>query len=118
MKLAIVGSRTFDDYDMAESFIDKVIGENHYEVSQIISGGARGADALAERYAALHGIETLILRPDWKRIGRSAGFRRNEDIIAACDACIAFWDGASKGTRYDIELCEKAGKAVFVCELV
>lgn len=41
MKLAIVGSRIFDNYDMLIDFI-----KNNYdinEITHIVSGGARGA---------------------------------------------------------------------------
>lgn len=115
MKLAIVGSRTFNDYEKAVTFIDYIIDENSFEVSLIVSGDARGADSIAERYAASHGIETLIFNAEWHKYGKYAGYRRNKDIIDNCDACIAFWDGISKGTKNDIDLCEEKGKPLYVC---
>ncbi len=35
---------------------------------------------------------------DWNKYGKSAGFRRNIDIVDNSDCVIAFWDGNSKGT--------------------
>lgn len=104
-KIAVVGSRTFDDYPLLKDQLD-AIGN----ISLIISGGAAGADSLAERYAQEYGIPTSIHLPDWKKYGRAAGLVRNKDIIAECDRCVAFWDGTSRGTAHDIELCKKLGK--------
>ncbi len=56
VKLAIVGSRTFDDYRLAENIINHIAVEYGYKYTEIISGGARGADAIGERYADNNGI--------------------------------------------------------------
>ena len=63
MKLAIVGSRTFEDYGKMCSFI-----EENYDVSEIthiVSGGARGADRLGERFAKEHGIQLITHPAEW-----------------------------------------------------
>lgn len=116
-KVAIVGSRTFTDYDLAEKFIDKVCEEDYIPIEKIISGGAKGADTIAEEYARKHNIDTQIFKPDWEKYGKSAGFRRNKDIIENCDICIAFWDGESKGTKHDIDLCKKLNKLIYICRV-
>ncbi len=107
MKLAIVGSRDFDDYE----FLKKMI--QYHPCTQIISGGARGADTLAKRYAVEHGIPLREFIPDWDTFGKSAGFRRNEQIVKACDELVALWDGISRGTKHSIDLADKAGKPVY-----
>ena len=115
--VAIVGSRTFNDYDLAEKFIDNVCEEDEIPIDKIISGGAKGADTIAEEYAKRHNIEIQIFKPDWEKYGKSAGFRRNRDIIENCDICIAFWDGESKGTKNDIDLCKKLNKLIYICRV-
>lgn len=113
MKLAIVGSRTFNDYDLLVKFIGK-----HYDTSEItaiISGAARGADSLGMRYAIDNGYEFIEFPAEWKKYGKRAGFIRNVDIIKNCDECVCFWDGQSHGTKHDIELCEKMNKPYKVC---
>jgi hypothetical protein len=113
MKLAIVGSRTFSNY--AE--LVRCINLN-YDISQItdiISGGAKGADSLAEIFAKENNINLIVFKADWDKYGKRAGFIRNCDIIDACDSCIAFWDGHSAGTKHDIELCRKKGKECKIC---
>lgn len=113
MNLAIVGSRGFDDYKLFCSRITALIKKKG-QIEKIISGGAKGADSLAERYAQEHNIPTEIYLPDWDKHGRGAGFIRNTSIINACDVLIAFWDGESKGTRDSISKAVESMKQVYV----
>lgn len=114
MNVAIVGSRSFNDYDKVKSFINRWKIFYSINIDCIISGGANGADKLGEKYAKEYNIEIKIFRPDWDTYGKSAGFRRNIDIIKNCDVCFAFWDGNSKGTKHDIDLCKKMNKDCFI----
>jgi len=106
MKLAVIGSRTFSYYTFMCSVLDQ------YEITMIISGGARGADTLAEKYAKDHDIPIMTYSADWKRFGRSAGNQRNFQIIDDCDEVVAFWDGESKGTDHSIGYAEQCNKKV------
>lgn len=107
-RVAVIGSRDFNDYDLVIKILDE------YEISLIVSGGARGADALAERYADDNFIETLIFPADWKKYGKRAGFIRNKDIVDNSDFVVAFWDGKSRGTKSSIDLATKAGKICYI----
>ena len=111
MKLAIVGSRTFTNYDLLE----KTILENFNigDIEQIISGGAIGADTLAEQFAKKYNIPIIIFKPDWS-FGKMAGLLRNNDIIGASDTVIAFWDGVSKGTKNSIDIGYRLKKRVII----
>ena len=106
MKLAIIGSRTFQNY----SILIKELDSKKDKITLVISGGAQGADSLGEKWAKGNNIPTLIFPADWDKHGKAAGFIRNQDIIDNCDCCIAFWDGKSKGTAHSISLCEKQNK--------
>ena len=67
MKIAIVGSRTFEDYDAMCSFIDeKLVAMEHPTIEAVVSGGARGADTLAERYAQERGLQMIVFPAEWK----------------------------------------------------
>lgn len=112
MKLAVVGSRTFNDYKILKEKLNQI--HERVPITLIISGGARGADSLAEQWAKENKIETLIFYPDWNKYGKKAGYLRNEQIIQACDAVVAFWDGKSKGTEMDINLAEKYKKVCII----
>jgi len=107
VKIAVIGSRDFNDYNLLKSMLDPV----KFKIGLIVSGGARGADSLAERYARENNIETLIFIPDWSK-GKSAGYERNKQIVEASDIIIAFWDGSSKGTQHSFKLAEKYNKKI------
>ena len=100
MRVAIVGSR-----DLSVD-IEKYIPEN---TTEIVSGGARGIDTLAERWADQHNIPKLILKPDYDNYGRSAPIRRNKTIVSAADMVVAIWDGKSRGTKFTIDYAKKCG---------
>ena len=109
MKVAVVGSRSFNDYEKLKQTLDQTP-----DITGIISGGAKGADSLAEQWAREKGIETVVYKPDWAKYGRGAGVVRNRLIIEDCDYCIAFWDGESKGTKSSIDHCKKLNKRLLV----
>jgi len=112
MKLAIVGSRTFTDYELLEEII--LANYDIGSIEQIISGGAGGADTLAEKFSDKYKIPKLIFKPDWKLYGKKAGLIRNDLIIGNADEVIAFWDGISKGTQYSINFAKKNNKKTIV----
>lgn len=111
VKLAIIGSRNFDNYNVVKEYLKPYKDK----ISLVVSGAAKGADSLGEKWAIDNNIETLILPADWDKHGKKAGYIRNEDIIKNCDAVIAFWDGNSKGTAHSLSLAEKYNKP---CKIV
>ncbi|MFM7881437.1 MAG: DUF2493 domain-containing protein, partial [Microcystis panniformis] len=58
LKIIIAGSRNFNDYNLLEQKVNFYIGEN--QDIEIISGTARGADRLGERYAINKGLKFLL----------------------------------------------------------
>ncbi len=112
VSVAIVGGRDFEDYSLVENTLSQLMVR--YDITKVVSGGARGADSLAERWADAHGISKQVFPADWDRYGRSAGFRRNKDIVANADMVVAFWDGQSRGTKNTLDLTRDAGKPLFV----
>lgn len=99
-RVIIAGCRDFWDYDMLRAKCDAILSEKqrtHKIV--IISGAARGADRLGERYAREHGYQVCQFPADWDNYGYSAGPIRNAEMARNADALIAFWDGHSPGTR-------------------
>jgi hypothetical protein len=112
IKLAVVGSRDIDDYKLVEREINKIMVSG-CNVVEIISGGAKGVDTLAEKYASEHSIKMTPLKPDWSK-GLGAGIERNADIINACDVVLAIWDGVSSGTRSSIKLAKLKNKKLII----
>ena len=115
-RLAVVGSRGFTDYKV----LSIVIGEIRcvYDVDAIVSGGAKGADALARRYAWDNDIIVDEYLPDWEGLGKGAGFIRNKEIWDNSDFGVAFWDGSSKGTLHSFSLAKKQNKTIYVFEYI
>ena len=109
MKLAIVGGRDFNDYNKVKIWGDMFRCHFH-----IISGGARGADTLAKKYALERFLPYIEFLPDWDKYGKAAGFIRNSQIVDACDMVLAFWDGKSRGTQDTITKAKKAKKPTFI----
>lgn len=106
MKIIIAGSRNFDDYTLLEQFCDKIL-QNVKEEVEIVSGGAKGADRLGEKYATERGYSIKVFVADWAKYGKSAGPIRNEQMAKYADGLIAFWDGKSRGTKNMIDLAKK-----------
>ena len=100
MKIAIIGSREFDDYELLKRKCNYLL--QNIQCPTIISGGARGTDQLAERYARENNFPLIIHKPDWNLDGKSAGMKRNISILNDCTHVIAFWNGISPGTEHMI----------------
>lgn len=114
MKIAVVGSRNFCDMQLVRYMVEEYFlpssGQAPYNV--LVSGSARGVDSCAEETAKSIGAEVEIYIPEWDRLGKSAGFIRNRQIIDAADMVLAFWDGESKGTKNSIDLAVAAKKPI------
>ncbi len=106
MKLAIVGSR-----DIKIRNLNKYIPDN---VTEIVSGGARGVDTCAKEYANKNHIKLTEFLPEYNKFGKAAPLKRNQKIIDYADEIIAFWDGNSHGTKYTIDKCHVSKKKVTV----
>lgn len=116
MRLAIVGSRGFDNYGLLKQTLAQLLRGQAVEC--VVSGGAGGADSLGEFWAKEQGIPTLIIKPDWNAHGKTAGFIRNSDIVNNADMVVAFWDGASHGTLDTIEKAKQSDKNLTVIKYI
>lgn len=112
MKLIVAGSRGFTDefYDQ----LARKITESWSGVTEIVSGGARGADSLGELYAKERKLKLTVFPADWQLHGKGAGYIRNQRMADYADACFVMWDGESRGSKHMITLAEKAGIPVLV----
>lgn len=111
MKTIIAGGRDFNNYTLLREKCDEIIDSN---LTEIVSGRAKGADTLGEQYAKERGYSVKLFPADWKTHGRKAGPIRNKQMADYGEMLIAFWDGKSKGTQHMINLAEKKGLMVEV----
>ena len=109
MRVIFAGGRDFNDLPMMIKKMNKILSNKDQSSIVIVSGGAKGADSLGEKYAALKGYPVAYYPADWDKYGKSAGYRRNEEMANNADALVAFWDGKSKGTNHMIELAKAKG---------
>ena len=112
-RVIIAGGRDFNNYKELKKYCDKMLSKISHKV-EIVSGGARGADRLGEKYAKEKGYKTYLYSADWESYGKSAGVIRNEQMAEFADLLIAFWDGESKGTANMIGLAKGYGLGIRV----
>lgn len=110
MKTIIAGSRNIDLY----SVLEDAVKESGFQITQVVSGGAKGVDRLGETYASKNNIPLTVSLADWEAYGRKAGIVRNQEMAAYADALIAIWDGTSPGTKNMIDEAKKRNLKVFV----
>jgi hypothetical protein len=109
MKVAVVGSRSINSYEVVKAILSQ------YKFIQVISGGAKGVDTLAEQYSEESNLmQPLVILPNWKQYNRGAGAVRNREIVDKSDFVIAIWDGKSKGSLISINYAKKNNKPVYV----
>jgi hypothetical protein len=139
MRIIIAGGRDFDNYELlvnnAVSIVARLAGQNTEKkftstgfeyivpvdkIYEIVSGCAKGADQLGEKFAKAFKFQLKQFPADWDKFGKSAGYKRNEQMALYAKedpnfgVLIAFWDGKSKGTKHMIDLAYKHGLKVFV----
>ena len=115
MKTIIAGSRDNIEYQDVLSAMGECPWSS--EITEVVSGKARGVDTLGEQWAKENNIPIKEFPANWKKFGKSAGPRRNEEMGDYADALVAVWDGGSKGTKHMIDYSENKGLKVFVYNL-
>lgn len=113
-KVIVAGSRDFNDYGLLCRTLNELFGSFNIE---IVSGCARGADKLGEQYADDHWIPKKLFPANWGKYGKSAGYRRNEQMAQYADILVAFWDYSSPGTRHMINLARQYNLEVHVIDI-
>ena|SRR6056297_2913304 len=112
MKLGIIGSRSFNDYNKAKK-VFKNFFQQHTKI--IVSGDCpSGGDLMGKKLAEEFDIEYEGYPADWDQYSKSAGFIRNGKIVDNSDMILAFYDGVSKGTLDTLNKAKQKKRSVFV----
>lgn len=109
-RVLICGGRDWLDLETTYRQLDQYHAK--HPIGTVIHGAARGADALADRWARSRGVNVQTFPADWRRHGKRAGFIRNDRMLAEGqpDLVIAFPGGA--GTAHMKRTAQDAGLPV------
>lgn len=113
MKTIIAGSRDIEDYDL----VCDAIEDSGFEITEVVSGGARGVDRLGERWADEMGINLCIFPAQWKKLGKSAGPIRNQEMARYADAAIVLIKNHSAGATHMLKTARALGLKVYSKEI-
>lgn len=125
-KIIINGSRDFNNYTYLRLMLKEYIMTNQInpELIEIISGGAKGADTLAIKFAKEYNLNYKVMNADWNKYGKRAGIIRNAEMLTYAISnpddiaiLISFWNGTSKGTKHMIDISNDKGIIVKVMEV-
>jgi hypothetical protein len=118
VKTIIAGSRTLADYATVETAVDDAQARIGFVVTEVLSCGGPGVDAMGERWALEHGVPVRVFHADYGRHGEEAEHVRNGQVVEQADALIAVWDGESPGTADMIRQAALAGLKVVSYRIV
>ena len=113
MKVIIAGARDFTDYDL----LKKTMETCGFVVTEVVWGGASGADALGKMWADEHGIPVKPFPADWNRYKKFAGPIRNKQMAEYGEALVAFLAKDSKGTKDMVRQAKKKGLPMVVVNI-
>lgn len=109
-RLGVVGSRHFPDLERVIRYVRDLPSG-----SSLVTGSASGVDATVARVARERGLPVRVLGASFEEARDSgAAATRNQRLVDLCDVLVAFWDGASQGTRRTVERALDSGKEVHV----
>jgi len=117
--LIIAGSRDCNqeiDYKMLSHQLPLLMDTS--TITKIVSGGAKGADALGERWANDNGLPIKRFLADWTTYGKAAGPIRNTQMakyaVQHSGRLLVIWDGSSRGTLSMINQANQQNIKVYI----
>jgi len=124
MKCIVTGSREFNDYKILE----KAIKDSKFEISAILNGKNKGAEATADQYGKLNKITVIDYAADWnnldvanckvkvnsynKEYNSLTGFNKNTDMVNDADCAIVL--DKDFNAEDIIKKMKQKGKPVFI----
>jgi hypothetical protein len=113
MRILVTGSRDWDDEDLLWSVLSEYLpsrGSELWDAILVHGDCPTGADYMAWMNWTANGGFEEPHPADWEKYGKSAGFRRNKEMVdRGADVCLAFIKNGSKGATMTADLAEKAG---------
>ena len=109
-KVAFSGGIDCNDHDRIWETLDKVLAK-HPGMVLLHGGTDRGAERIAACWATSRAVVQIAFKPDWKRDGKSAPFKRNDRMLEAMPIGVVVFDGS--GITHNLaDKARKMGLAV------
>ncbi|MFY9294870.1 MAG: DUF2493 domain-containing protein [Methylorubrum rhodinum] len=90
--IAFTGGQDYQDVDRIWSLLDKVRAK-HPDMVLIHGASPKGAELIAAKWADTRKVKQVAFRPDWKKHGKAAPFRRNDAMLEAMPVGIIHFPG-------------------------
>ena len=110
MKILICGSRDVDEQEVLAALCKLTLELSNHIVDlhdmEIILGGARGVDKIAEKWFRDAGVPIKVFTANWEEYGRRAGILRNIKMLnylGDSGMVVAIHNGDSPGTAFVIK---------------
>jgi hypothetical protein len=109
MRILVCGGRDYTDKMAVWHYLDSY---GPPEITEIVSGMARGVDSFAAEWATKFGFTLHKFPADWSKFGKAAGAIRNQQMLdeGKPDVVIAFPGGT--GTADMVKRAKKANVEV------
>jgi predicted Rossmann-fold nucleotide-binding protein len=109
-KIIVCGGRDWRDAGAVDRALSAAHGKSG--IDMIITGGCKGADGMAARWAHANCVPYLTMPANWEAHGDAAGPIRNQAMLdQVVDGVIAFPGG--KGTAHMVGIAREAGVPVW-----
>jgi hypothetical protein len=93
MKVLVCGGRKFDREWAVFDALDGLHKTHHF--TQLVHGGAAGADSLAGKWARKNNIDLTVVRANWLQYGRAAGALRNTEMLKHKPSLVVAFPGGT-----------------------
>lgn len=106
IRIIVCGGRVFTDRAWLWAGLDRL--HETVQISEVIEGGADGADRLGGEWADAHGVKRTTVRADWQRYKKRAGYLRNV-AMADLGPDYVFAAPGGVGTRMMVDIARQRG---------
>lgn len=105
LRTIIAGNRNFFDVGV----VRQAVNECPWYISEFVSGGAPGVDAVGELIALERGERAKMFPAKWEMHGNAAGPKRNRAMATYAQGLVLVHDGRGPGSRNMLEEAKRAG---------
>lgn len=110
-RILVTGSRAWtDEQELRLALIAESVPRLKRGIIVVHGACPTGADAMAAEWARNYGVWTEPHPADWDQFGKSAGLRRNAEMVnLGASVCLAFIRNGSRGATHCAGLAAEAG---------